>query len=291
MRVSDVMNTQRVASLRPEDDVALAFRMMGRLGVRHLPVVRNRRVEGVFSERDYLRYRAETGGTGQRDPVGRFMTAPAMTIAPEEPLATASAMMLGARVGCLPVVDDGQLVGILTTSDILAAEMGSPNTMVAGPDTPVARVMSPDPVTVRAYHPLLEAVALMAERGFRHVPVTDQDDRLVGMVSDRDVRTAVGDPATALQRELTELEDLRVSTVMTTPVETVGPDTPLAEVARRLTAEGIGALPVVDGESRILGVVSYVDVVRALLPISDGGLDLQRERTNKETGTCHSQRP
>jgi acetoin utilization protein AcuB len=144
--------------------------------------------------------------------------------------------------------------------------------------------MTPDPLTVPAYFPLLEAVAIMAERGFRHVPVTDREGRLVGMVSDRDVRTAVGDPSEALQRELTELEELRVSTVMTTPAESVGPETPLAEVARRLTAESLGALPVVDRGRQVIGLVSYVDLVRALLPMSAGDLRPDRAAARDVTG-------
>ena len=66
-------------------------------------------------------------------------------------------------------------------------------------------------MTVHPGEPLLEAVALMAQHGFRHVPVTGAEGQLVGMISDRDVRTAIGDPAEALRSELTEVDELLVA--------------------------------------------------------------------------------
>jgi len=265
--VKDVMNTRRLVSVKPDDDVALAARLMSWAGVRHLPVVKGRAVVGVFSERDYLRYRAETGGQGALDPVSRFMSAPAETVSPDDPAAAASVLMLSRRIGCVPVVEDGQLVGMLTASDVLVADV---RTAMPRADlgAPVSRVMVPNPAVVHPYEPLLEAVALMAERGFRHVPVTDEEGRLVGMISDRDVRTAIGDPAEALRSELVEVEELRVSGVMTSPAESVPEDAPLSAVAERLAHASIGALPVVDRNGRVTGIVSYVDVVRVLLELA-----------------------
>lgn len=267
LTVKDLMKTRRIVSVKPDDDVAFAARLMSWAGVRHLPVVKGRAVVGVFSERDYLRYRAETGGQGALDPVSRFMASPAETISPDDPVAAASALMLSRRLGCLPVVADGQLVGMVTVNDLMAVDVRA-----AAPrldlDTPISRVMSPSPVVVHPYEPLLEAVALMRQRGIRHVPVTDADGRLVGMVSDRDVRAAIGDPAEAFRSERTEIEEMLVSTVMTSPAESVGEDAPLSAVAARLTHESIGALPVVDRTNRITGVVSYVDIVKVLLELA-----------------------
>jgi acetoin utilization protein AcuB len=175
--------------------------------------------------------------------------------------------MLSRRIGCLPVVAGGELVGILTANDLLAADVRA-----AAPridlESRISRVMVPSPVVVHAYEPLLEAIALMIEHRFRHVPVTDAEGRLVGMISDRDVRAAVGDPAQALRNEWAEIERLRVSGVMTSPAESVPEDTTLAAAAERLMRATVGALPVVDRTGRVVGVVSYVDLVRVLLDLA-----------------------
>ena len=265
--VKDVMTTRRLVSVKPDDDVAFAARLMNWAGVRHMPVVKGRTVVGVFTERDYLRYRAETGGQGAFDPVSRFMASPAETIAPDDPITAASALMLSRRFGCLPVVADGQLVGIITATDLMAADVRAATPHLSL-DTPIARVMTPSPVVVHPHEPLLEAIALMAQRAVRHVPVTDAEGRLVGMVTDRDVRAAIGDPADALREERTEVEELLVSTVMTSPAESVGGDATLSAVAERLTREPIGALPVIDRDGRVTGIVSYIDIVRALLDLA-----------------------
>lgn len=264
--VREAMTSRRVLSLVAEDDVAFASRLMSWAGVRLLPVCDAGKVIGVFTEHDYLRYRAQAGLHGNL-PVGRFMTAPAVTIRRDDVVLAAAGLMLSNGISCLPVVDQQQeLVGTLTAGDILAADARStmPRSDAA---VSVAEVMTRHPVMARPYQPLLEAVALMTEHGFKHVPIVDDDGHLAGIVSDRDVRTAIGDPAEALGRDLEELEELPISTVMTTPADSVREETPLIEVAHRLAHEKIGALPVIDDHERVIGIVSYVDVVRKLLDL------------------------
>jgi CBS domain-containing protein len=267
MLVQDVMTARRALSVAPEDDVMFAARLMSWAGAKHLPVCDGSRVVGLFTERDYLRYRADAGLSGGDVPVSRFMTSPAVTARAEAPASTAAAVMLSRGIGCLPIVDEqDRLVGMLDAGDILAADVRAsvPRTDAA---VSIAEVMTRDPLKARPYQPVLEAVALMTERGFKHVPIVDDDERLVGIISDRDVRTAIGDPAEALGRDLTELEEMPISSVMTTPAESVTENAPLVEVAHRLAHESIGALPVVDGDGRVVGIVSYVDVVRKLLDL------------------------
>jgi CBS domain-containing protein len=264
--VKDVMATRRIVSVKVDDDVALAAQLMSWAGVRHLPVMKGGAVVGVFTERDYLRYRAETGGGGALDPVSRFMSSPVDVVSPDDPLTVASALMLSRRLGCVPVVANGALVGMLTANDVLAADVRAAAPQLAL-DTPVARVMTPSPVAMHPWEPLLDAAALMAQRGVRHVPITDAEGRLVGMISDRDLRAAVGDPAEALRRETDEVAALRVSSAMTAPADSTREDAPLAEVAERLSHAPAGALPVVDRDGHVLGIVSYVDVVRTLLDL------------------------
>jgi CBS domain-containing membrane protein/CBS domain-containing protein len=266
VKVKELMRTRNLLSVRPDDDIALAGQIMAWGGCRHLPVLEDRRVVGLITERDVLRYRVETGGTGGLDPVRLFMTKEVATIGPEDDVLQAAALIVGKRIGCLPVVDEGQLVGILTTTDIVASHV------VAGPTVGSGRngkllardAMKRDVATVPVFGPLLEAVGLMVDRGIRHVTVVDDQRRVVGIVSDRDVRTALGDPLEALRSELEELEAMKISGVMTTPVLTVQDDAPLEDVARRFVDERIGAIPVVDRDDRLTGIISYVDVIGTL---------------------------
>lgn len=265
MKVKELMRTRNLVSVRPDDELTVAAQIMRWASVRHLPVLRDGEVVGVLTERDLLRRRAERRTDDGGDLVGVFMTRPPEVIGPEEDVAAACAQMVARKIGCLPVVDGGKLVGIITTTDVVGSQISA---ATVGPRTGGGRVelaMRRDPATVPVYSPLLEAVAIMVDRDVGHVPVVDGEGRVVGILSDRDVRTAIGDPVDALHQELTELEEMKVSGVMTTEVLTVREDALLSEVARLFVDARVGAIPVVDADDRLVGLVSYVDVIRALL--------------------------
>lgn len=282
------MRTRNLVSVQRDDDIGMASQLMAWARVRHLPVIDNDVVVGVFTERDLLRYRAETGGLGGLDPVGGFMTSPAEVIAPDADVVEASARIIAGRFGCLPVVDGTALVGMVTTTDLVGLHLTRPEPNGVREQPRVSMAMKRNPATVPPYYPLMEVVGIMVDRDVRHVPVTDEDGRVVGIVSDSDVRTAIGDPVEALQHEFEELEELQVSTVMTTDVVTVREDAGLLDVARHFIDHRIGAIPVVDADGRLVGLVSYVDVLRnlrgrvvaGLTPADAGAVPLEGETSS-----------
>jgi acetoin utilization protein AcuB len=106
-----------------------------------------------------------------------------------------------------------------------------------------------------------EALALCRERRIRHLPVLD-GGRLVGIVSDRDLRSAtpaLGDPARA-----EALGRILVHDVMAREVATIHPDDPIEEAANAMREKKIGCLPVVE-DGTLLGIVTSSDVMEALV--------------------------
>lgn len=131
-------------------------------------------------------------------------------------------------------------------------------------EAPTARlVMTADPETVLEETSLFEAAAKMAELGVRHLPVVDAAGTLVGMLSDRDIRTSIGDPLEALRNRRDE-DEARVSDVMAVDPLRGELETPLSDIAGMLADEHIGAVPIVDEGDRPVGIVSYVDLIRYL---------------------------
>jgi acetoin utilization protein AcuB len=127
----------------------------------------------------------------------------------------------------------------------------------------VGDIMSVSPVTITPSTSVHEAQALMQQRKIRHLPVL-QDGRLVGMISDRDIRLVLPSPATSLTvweiRHL--LEKLTVGEVMTYFVMTTAPDCPVTEAVGRMLGHKVGALPVVE-DHQVVGILTRTDILRA----------------------------
>jgi len=128
--------------------------------------------------------------------------------------------------------------------------------------------MSTQPATITADTPITEALRIMRERQVRRLPVLDQDGRLVGIVSEKDLLYAAPSPATSLSIYEMHylLSRLLVSEVMTVPVLTVTPDTLLEEAAILMADHKIGGLPVMEGE-RLVGIITETDVFEVLLEL------------------------
>ena len=126
----------------------------------------------------------------------------------------------------------------------------------------VEDVMQTAVITITPKTSLPEAMRLVGRRGIRHLPVVD-DDRLVGIVSDRDLKRAMASPATALEsHELRYLLDaLTVDEIMTRAVVTVGRMFPIEEAARLMVTEKISALPVTE-RGKLVGIVTETDVLQ-----------------------------
>jgi acetoin utilization protein AcuB len=127
----------------------------------------------------------------------------------------------------------------------------------------VRQLMTTAPITVPASTTVVEAKALMARCHIRHLLIVE-DGRLLGIVTDRDIRLNLASPATSLSVwELNYLlARLTVDQIMTKAVITVDPQADARSAARLMLEHKIGGLPVVDGR-RLVGIVTETDLVRA----------------------------
>jgi len=130
---------------------------------------------------------------------------------------------------------------------------------------PVQRWMRQPVVTIGIGTSVREAVALMRERGIRHLPVLDADQRLVGIVTDRDLRGVTFDIAIGrVAEDIGRLDDLGVREVMTWGVVTVTPATDLRQAASVMRERRLGALPVIDEAEHVVGILTERDLIDAL---------------------------
>lgn len=117
--VADFM-TKDLVTVRETDDLALAESLLKLGGIRHLPVVRERRLVGLLTQRDLLRCGHAGKPLARELPISEVMTREPVSVRPDSGLAHAARLMLERKFGCLPVCDaDGLLVGIVTEADFV----------------------------------------------------------------------------------------------------------------------------------------------------------------------------
>jgi acetoin utilization protein AcuB len=141
----------------------------------------------------------------------------------------------------------------------------------------VGRVMRRDLVTAPPDTSLVKAKDIITDRGIEHLLVVDKKGKLIGMVSDRDLRQSWASPATTLSaHELNYLlKQLTVDMIMAKKIVTVSPNTTIERAARIMQQNRISALPVIAGEN-LVGIITTTDVMEVLLEAI--GIDGESER-------------
>jgi CBS domain-containing membrane protein len=122
----DEMMTAGAKTLRADDNLADVHAALTRYNCHHVPIVNeNNELEGLVSQRDVLRVSGssldDTGTPVKPEDilVREFMTRDVFTVKPETSLRKAAIYIRTQRYGCLPVVKDNKLVGIITDSDFV----------------------------------------------------------------------------------------------------------------------------------------------------------------------------
>lgn len=208
----------------------------------------------------------------------------APSIAPTDSLRRAAERMTANGVDALVVVgEDDEPFGVLRASDVVRAvaqgDLVPPSPLDADwlSHVKVADLMTPDPRTIDIDADLEEAVGLILEGGFRHLPVVDSNERLVGILSERDLRAALG----ADLRDWSTVEENRfeevIANVMVPGAVFVRDHNRLVDILDVFTDERIGAVPVLDDDDVLVGILSYVDVLNWMREqAKQAGLRLER---------------
>jgi len=127
MVVREIMTTE-VTTVQETETMLDAAMIFARSSLRHLPVLRDTKLVGVLTERDVKRFTPGllSGVSSEQynhllenTPLTKVMTRDPVTLKPDQHVGDAADIFSTKRFGCLPVVEEGKLVGIVTTSDML----------------------------------------------------------------------------------------------------------------------------------------------------------------------------
>lgn len=127
--------------------------------------------------------------------------------------------------------------------------------------------MTPNPVTLSPEESLMEALQLMRLRKIRRVPVVSAAGKLVGLLTEGDLKRAEPSTLSDTQEQFVAvMEGTQVNRIMIQNLVTTSPDTPLIDAARTLFRNKYGALPVLDGET-LVGILTDNDLIGALVKV------------------------
>jgi acetoin utilization protein AcuB len=116
--------------------------------------------------------------------------------------------------------------------------------------------MSNAPITIRDDTVYWEAFDTMREKDLHHIPVINEDNAVVGILTRRDLQIAAQHFKEA---------PVEVSEVMHSPVVTISPGELLSEAAKQMIDNRIGGLPVLDTSNQVVGILTETDLLRALI--------------------------
>ena len=128
----------------------------------------------------------------------------------------------------------------------------------------IGNLMTYQPRTLSSKDTLQTAVAMMTTGGFRRLPIVD-GDRLIGIITDRDIRS-----------HLDHMNNLTIGEVMTTEIKTMTPRMTVEDAARLMIEHKIDGLPVMDN-GKLVGIVTTTDVMKAFLRVEAGVQSIEEE--------------
>lgn len=138
----------------------------------------------------------------------------------------------------------------------------------------VSQSMTTGVTTVGRETLLIDAQALMRKGGFRHLPVVDGADTLVGIITDRDIRSALPYHLAdgGVHRKMDEQEEnrytqLKVADIMTADPVAMKPSDTIQDAMLLIQEKNVGAFPVVDKNNKLVGILSVRDLLRALTKV------------------------
>lgn len=321
-RTAGEIMTTEVKYYSLDDTIGTVRESMAALKIRHsivfdsdnAEVTGQKNLVGVISQRDLLRV-APLSGTAipqdvydskaLRNLISLVITRDPRTVSPEKRLRETITLMVNQRIDLLPVIENEQVIGIITTTDILKLFMQyriviarlshilrkSGETNAQGRplwdyfetwiQKPVGGMMTRELVTASENETLMHARKVLRKNRFRHLVIVDENGQFAGILSDRDILKTLPferkspSPESSFRKELFKVDpgtpnlNIPLSDIMTQrkKVKYVAPEAPAHEAAKIMKDHKINSLPVLDDSGTIAGILTTTDMMLTLLTL------------------------
>ena len=331
----DIMNSD-VKTLTLDHNINQCLKFMERYKVRHVPVIdfpyegeKQIRFIGVVSQRDVLRLSAhdakgyitqETDKRALRQLLVQIVSRKPKSVLLQTPIQEVISIMTSNHIDMVPVLDNSNLVGIITTTDVLkllfrldkvvrellpklqkneadikSDDLARAEILSLWVSRTVEEIMTKQVICLGPQDNMDRAIEILQTEEIRHLIITDEQEKLLGLISDRDIlghlpfagRRPPSPPKKFREHLFVNKPPIKSHEI---PLETIMVGKPkvlsiksgckITDAARILHEKKISCLPVLDKQEKLEGLVTVTDLMRALLAIYEPVQEVELERND-----------
>lgn len=178
----------------------------------------------------------------------------------------AAMLMREHNIGAVPIVEDRRLVGVFTERDVLCRVY---NGRLDLKNTPIAEVMTKNPDTVLKTTPIIDAVKMTVDRGYRHLLVVDESGFLEGILSHRDLITVSWLELMLQKHKVQYFSEYLLDEVLKSKPDnflvSLSPSALVSQAIDLMASQNLGSVPVLV-EGKIRGIFTERDIIMRLIP-------------------------
>jgi len=261
--------TKDMITIDKDQRLTEAMGIMDKEDISHLLVREGEDIVGIITKRDIVNKLANARdlGTERKMRATQFHVSSAMTrdlktIASGADIVDAAGMMIEHGISSLPVVEEGRIRSIVTKTDLIAVLKDSKKQ--------ISEFYNKDPLTISKDKTVVHARKVMLEHGFRRLVVTDEDNNIEGIITEKDIGDGLRQFRRALDKFLhADVRAVRIEDVMKRNPKTITKDEMVSKAVDLMLENKISGLPVVDNELKVMGIITKTDLARA---IAEGAL-------------------
>lgn len=283
MKVVDYA-TENVYSIQPDDSVAHARNSMIKNGISRMIVEKDGKPVGIVTKKDMILKLGEGSAPWRRRPIDkisikRVMSEPLITIKDDGSIKEAAEIMGKNQVSSLPVVDDeGKIVGIITSTDLIRAFHENMEGIVKNES-----LMTKDVVTADRYHTISHLIELMDTGGLSRIVIVD-GKKPIGLVTSTDISFIIlSDPKRGIKRKRVTyvrkpekatrpqyrytktLPFVTAEDLMTEDLITASSSDDVVKTAGIMLENGISSIPIISKDGELQGIITKKDIIKGIL--------------------------
>ncbi|WP_462316616.1 CBS domain-containing protein [Methanobrevibacter sp.] len=261
MQIKNLMS-EDIITIDKDQNLSDALKLLRKNNVSRLPVVNNKELVGIISERDIA---SKLGSSkyesmpASRLHISSVMVKDVFTVPETMQLGEVAKLMLDNGIGSVPVMCEDKMVGIVSKADFVTLAVG-----IAFDKITVKEIMTKDLIVVSPTERLVHARRQMMEGHVGRLPVVD-DGNLVGMLTSKDLMRAFIDFRKHVPEKYqkSQIKEVLIEDIMSSNPIFTSKDATISEVAKIMIETGYNGLPVVD-DNKVVGIITQTDILRLI---------------------------